>query len=166
MLFCVVVVVVVEDHDIITQVFFVRLQRESCSFESCLLVLLLLLFLVEFVDSIKESKIVTGRLDGRFCWLCDTVEVAESPQVFWILGGWGILPFGVFACCLDFLVEFRRFDQGVENRYRSFARPGLLVVRCSRGVLNLLKFLDTWSSRSSPLSDCSSKAQFWLVELS
>lgn len=72
MLFCV-VVVVFEDHDIITQVFFVRLQRESCSFESCLLVLLLLLFLVEFVGSIKESRIVTGRLDGRFCWLCDTV---------------------------------------------------------------------------------------------
>ena len=42
----------------------------------------------------------------------------------------------------------------------------LLVVQCSRGMLNLLKFLDTWRLWSLPLSDCSSKAQFLLVELS
>jgi hypothetical protein len=76
------------------QVFFLLgLHRESCSFESCrlvfLFVCLLLLFFwlffwffwLRFVDSIKESRIVAGRLDGRVCWLCDTVEVAESPQV-------------------------------------------------------------------------------------
>jgi hypothetical protein len=64
------------------------------------------------------------------------------------------------------LDEFCRFDQGVENRCRSFGWPGLLVVRCSRGVLISLKFLDTWRFGSLPLSDCSSKAQFLLVELS
>ena len=73
----------------------------------------------------------------------------SSREVFLLRFSTRVLPFGVFVWCCCFLVVFVslvevcRFDQGVEDHCRTFGWPALLVVRCSRGVLNLLNFLDT-----------------------
>jgi len=64
------------------------------------------------------------------------------------------------------LVEFCRLNQGVENCCRSFGWPGLLVVRCSRGVLNLLKvfgYLEVWFSSFVRLFVKSSVFAGWVV---
>ncbi len=85
------VVCFVEDLDHHARCFLLGLQRESCSFDSCLLVVVLVVlvvllflgwfFLLRFVDSIESRKSLpvvwmAGLVD------CDTVEVGESPQVF------------------------------------------------------------------------------------